>query len=183
MDRAAEVTRVVGDAARLVGDGEIVVFGSSALAFSMASPPASKDIDVWCVPEERGRAVQALMGELSWYHERHGVFVEVWAPETFAAPTGWRHRARKLTLDGNPGVTVVVPHPHDLMMAKLERMEVKDREHVRAILAEFPLGADELAALESEMPHRSGVVAASDRVARFEAGLAELRSMLRAGTQ
>jgi hypothetical protein len=160
-----------------VGEGELVVFGSSALAFWMVSPPASRDVDVWCLPADRGHAVQALMGELSWYHDKHGIFAEVWAPETFAAPTRWRDRARTVVLDEHPRVRVVLPHPHDVLMS-LERMEVKDREHVRAILGEFPLDRGHLDALVREMPHRLGLIRAADRIARFEAGLTELQSML-----
>lgn len=180
MDRAPEVVRALADAARLVGEGEIVVFGSSALAFWMDAPPRSKDVDVWCEPRAKGDAVFALMGELSWYHDKHGIFVEVWAPETFAAPVDWRQRSRRLATSENPRVTLVVPHPHDILMAKLERMEAKDRDHIRAILAEYPMAGDRLAALVQNMPHRSGEFA-HDRVARFEQGLEELRAMLRDG--
>jgi len=168
----------VADAARLVGAGEIVVFGSSALAFWMRNAPPSRDIDVWCQPAEHGHAVTALMGELSWYHDRHGLFVEVWAPETFAAPRHWRSRARTLAMQ-DQRVTVVVPHPHDILMAKLERMEVK--EHVTAILAEFPLPEATLEALVDEMPHRHGLVAA-DRAVRFETGRQELRVLRSRGS-
>jgi len=179
MDGSSEVARVLGDAARLMTAGEIVVFGSSALAFWMQRPPRSKDIDVWCIPARKGRAIEALMGELSWYHEKHGMFVEVWGPETFAAPVDWRNRSKRLLLTENRKVSIVLPHPHDVLMAKLERMDPKDREHVRAILAEFPLSDDDFSRLILEMPHRRGSVAA-DRCARFEAGLAEFRAM-RAG--
>lgn len=177
MDGSREVVRALIDAARLVGEGEIVVFGSSALAFWMKAPPRSKDVDVWCVPAERGDAVFALMGELSWYHDKHGIFVEVWAPETFAAPVDWRQRSRRLATTENPDVSLVVPHPHDILMAKLERMEAKDREHVRAILAEFPMDVARLETLERQMPHRREGIA-KDRVARFESGLARLRALL-----
>ena len=183
MGGSSEVARVVSDAARLVRQGEIVVFGSSALAFWMQNPPASRDVDVWCTPTERGHAVDALMGELSWYHETHGMFVEVWAPETFAAPLRWRDRARTLTMAEHAGVTIVLPHPHDVLMAKLERMEPKDREHMRAILGEYPLTGQRLDELVAETPHRRGEIRATDRAIRFEHGLAELRALLaRAGS-
>lgn len=176
MDGSHEVTRVVGDAARLLGSGELIVFGSSALAFWMKNPPRSKDVDVWCVPKAKGDALVALMGELSWYHEKHGMFVEVWGPETFAAPREWRTRSKRLLLTENRAVSVVLPHPHDVMMAKLERMESKDREHIKAVLAEFPLDDATLEQLVEEMPARRTSIAA-ERVARFDAGLAELRAM------
>lgn len=87
-----DVPRIVGDAARLLQRGELIVFGSSALAFWLADPPISRDVDLWCDPPDRGAIVEALMGELSWYHKRHGAYVEVWAPETFAAPAPTRSR-------------------------------------------------------------------------------------------
>lgn len=61
-----EVPRVVADAARLLQRGELIVFGSSALAFWLTDAPRSREVDVWCEPPERGEVVQALMGELSW---------------------------------------------------------------------------------------------------------------------
>jgi hypothetical protein len=170
MDGSQEVVRLVTDAARLVDHGEMVLFGSSALAFWMKRPPRSRDVDMWFDPADQGHVVTALMGELSWYHDKHSMFAEVWAPETFAAPLDWRNRSKRLVLDENPKVSIVVPHPHDMMMAKLERMEVKDREHIIAILAEFPLGEQTLDEFVKQMPHRRGMVAA-DRSARFEVGL------------
>jgi hypothetical protein len=172
-----DVERVVLDAARLVGKGELVVFGSASLSFWLKNAPSSRDVDIWCEPPERGDAVVALMGELSWYHDRHGAFVEVWRPETFAAPDSWRLRARIHVLDAFPEVRVVVAHPHDVLMAKLERMEVKDREHIVAILAEYPLSLADLEALAAEMPHRRGSVT-TDRRARFETGLKEARVLI-----
>jgi hypothetical protein len=176
MDRAAEVTRVVADAARLMRSGELIVFGSAALAFWMENAPRSKDIDVWCLPSKQGHAITALMGELSWYHEKHQIFVEVWAKETFAAPRDWRERGRRMVFQDNPKVHLIQPHPHDIMMAKLERMEVKDREHIKAVLAQFPLSAEALAHLDSQMPHHQNGFA-SDRVARYRVGLTELKTL------
>ena len=57
-------------------------------------------------------------------------------------------------------------------------MEVKDREHVRAILAEFPLDETTLDLLVEQMPARQSGIDV-DRVARFEAGLTELAAMRR----
>lgn len=167
--------RVVSDAARLLKEGELVVFGSAALAYWLGAPPASRDVDVWCVPAERGDILEAVMGELSWYHEKHGTHVEVWGPETFKAPPGWRARAKRITLEAAPGVTVVAAHPHDVLVAKLERMDPKDAEHQRLILEQLPLSAARLDELLAEFP-----VGARDaeREARFQVNLAALRSRL-----
>ena len=176
----AEVPKLLGDAARLLRRGELVVFGSGALAFWLQDAPRSRDVDLWCEPAERGEVVEALMGELSWYHDRHGAYVEVWGPETFAAPRSWRQRARRLQSDAAPDVTLVLPHPHDVLFAKLERMDESDVDHLRRILAEFPLAPERLEALAQEAPYSAGDVTDPERIARFAAGLERLRKMVEA---
>lgn len=169
--------RVVSDAARLLKDGELVIFGSAALAYWLGAPPLSRDVDVWCSPPDRGDILEALMGELSWYHEKHGTHVEVWGPETFKAPPGWRTRARELTLETAPGVRVVAAHPHDVLIAKLERMDPKDADHQRLILEQAPLSLARLDELVAEFP--AGARDA-EREARFQEHLARLRARLSA---
>lgn len=176
-----DVGRVLLDAARLIRAGELVVFGSAALAFWLPDAPATRDVDVWCSPPERGDAVQALMGELSWYHDRHGAYVEVWAPETFAAPSDWRDRAKVLQDPDLPEVRLVVPHPHDVLMAKLERFEASDRDHARRILAAFPMGVDDLDRLDARSPYREGRISDRRRIAAYEAHREILRSWLSRG--
>lgn len=118
------------------------------------------------------------MGELSWYHDRHGVYVEVWAPETFAAPEDWRSRARIHTIPTSPEVTLLLPHPHDVLVSKLERMTEADVEHARRILKEFPLSAETLEGLAGASPHLNGRIEDSERVARFRHGLQRVRRMI-----
>ena len=174
----ADVPRVVTDVARLVREGELIVFGSAALAFTLDAAPTSRDVYVYCIPPEHGDAVEALMGECSWYHDRHGVYVEVWGPETFAAPVDWRRRARVMRLEELPALTVLVPHSHDVLCSKLERFEERDIEHARLILAQHPMDAAELAERAQVMPHRTGAITDPDRIRHFEHGLGRLERML-----
>lgn len=169
----ADIPRILLDAARVVRTGELVVFGSGALAFFLDDAPTTRDIDIWVEPVERGELVEAVMGELSWYHDKHGAYVEVWRPETFAAPNSWRRRSRRLTDDTVPDVTLVVPHPHDVLLSKLERWTDSDRAHARGILAAYPMTDAARDALLDEMPHRSGDIEAPDRLAAFEAHVNE----------
>lgn len=171
------VRRIVIDAARLVKSGEIVVFGSASLAFWLANAPTSRDVDLWVTPPERGESVEALMGELSWYHDLHGAYVEVLGPETFSGPRDWRSRALTLTLPEAPGVRVVVPHPHDVLISKLERFADQDQDHVSRILGEAPLDRARLDALAAESPYRTEEEPPAS-VAAFEMHLAEVRARL-----
>jgi len=92
---------------------------------------------------------------------RRGVYVEVWAPETFAAPVDWRSRAQVYRPEDLPDLRVFVPHPHDVLCSKLERFEERDVEHAHLILAQHPMDAPELAAraghaASHRRDHRSG---------------------------
>jgi len=118
------------------------------------------------------------MGELSWYHKRHGVYVEVWAPETFVAPEDWRSRARTHTIPTSPEVRLLLPHPHDVLLSKLERMTESDVEHARRILKEFPLSGETLEKLAAASPHLNGRIDDPERVSRFRHGLQRLRRMI-----
>lgn len=166
--------RVVRDAARLIREGELVVFGSAALAFWLGEAPQSRDVDVWTVPAERGELIEAMMGELSWYHEKFSIHAEVWGPETFKAPPGWRTRAKVFSFDECPTVRVVCAHPHDVVLAKLERLDPKDQEHVRAVLKQLPLTRERLDSLVAEYVEPRD----AEREARFQANLAWLRREL-----
>lgn len=174
----ADVPRILIDVARLVRQGEVVVFGSAALAFYLQDAPTTRDVDVWCQPAERGDRVQSLMGELSWYHDRHGSYVEVWAPETFRAPSGWRDRAQLHRLPDVPEVTLIVAHPHDVLFAKLERMNEQDVDHMRRILREFPLSLERFETLKEGAPYVAGEITDEQRVMRFRHGLERLQREL-----
>ncbi len=173
-----DVEPILSDAARLIGSGEIVVFGSASLAFRLPDAPASRGVDVWCNPSEKNDLVIAMMGEESWYHRRHGAYVEAWAKETFAAPFTWRRRAMERNHLGRSEVRLVVAHPHDILMSKLERGEAQDWDHARRILARIPLDPGELDDVADAMPHRTGDITDPERFARFEANLASLRRRL-----
>lgn len=173
----ADVPKVVLDAAYLVKVGEIVVFGSGALAYWLQDAPSSNDVDLLVSPPDRAEMVEALMGELSWYHERHGVYVEVPPASVFAAPGGWRERARRLDVPEHAGVTLVVPHPHDVLLSKLERFHDADRDHARRILTELPLSLERLDALADGSPYRQGEIVDEHRIAAFEHHLARVRRM------
>lgn len=86
MVEPADVPRILFDAARLIREGDIIVFGSAALAFYLPDAPRTRDVDLWCEPAVRGEAVAALMGEGSWYHDRHGAYVEVWGQRPSRPP-------------------------------------------------------------------------------------------------
>jgi len=106
---------------------------------------------MWIRPSERGDSVEALMGEASWYDDKFGIYVEVWGPETFTAPKNWRTRAKQFHFDSLPDVNVVVPHPHDVVFAKLARLDPKDTVHIEQILDQMKLSMEDFETLKSEL--------------------------------
>lgn len=181
MVEPGDVANILGDAARLLGAGRLVVFGSAALAMRIPNAPRTRDVDIWTEPPDRGEVLNAFMGELSWYHEKHGAYVEVWGPETFAAPIDWPSRAATLTNEDLPSVTLVVPHPHDLLLAKLERWEPQDVAHADLILAAAPLPERVFDQLLAKAPYRTGAITDPARIHRFEVHAMELRARLPRG--
>lgn len=73
---------------------------------------------------------------------------------------------------------MVVPHPHDVLMAKLERWEPNDREHAGLILAAIPMSVAEFERYLAASPYRTDVIVKADRCQRFEAHVEELRRRL-----
>lgn len=174
-----EIRQVLADAARLARHGELIVFGSASLAFWLENPPRTRDVDIFCLPAERGDAIEAMMGELSAYHERHGAYVEVWTRETFRTCQDWRKRAKELQADEAPELRILVPHPHDVVVAKLERCDERDRDQIKKILREFPLRPAELEDRLASSAHESGEIQDSERIERFRHWADWLRELVR----
>jgi hypothetical protein len=77
-----------------------------------------------------------------------------------------------------PGVTLLIPHPHDVVFSKLERLDESDADHIRRVLREYPLTSEVLEAFAGETPYRAGAITDPERLTRFEYGLARLRGMI-----
>jgi hypothetical protein len=104
--------------------------------------------------------------------------VEVLAPATFCAPSTWRERAKTVVLPESPDVTVIVPHPHDVLIAKLGRLTPQDDDHVRRILAELPMDRATLERLASQSPYRTRKGEDPDGEAAFELHVREVAAKL-----
>ena len=188
MVRPEQVSTVIAHVAALLGEGEIVLFGSAALSYVLGEfAPLSRDLDIWCTPEEKGEVVEAAMGELSQYADRHDLYVEVWRPETFSAPSDWRDRSHTYSteeiLAAAPAlpeawrpaeVRLTIPHPWDILFAKLERWELADQRHARLILQHFPMPLSWAEQLHQKSPYLDGWIQEPERTRRYLAHHAAL---------
>ncbi|MFO0745041.1 MAG: hypothetical protein U1F43_05100 [Myxococcota bacterium] len=174
---AEAVPGVIADAARLVMKGEVLVVGAAALAFAVPGAPPARHVDLIVSPPVAAERVVLMMSEGGWYHKNSRAFVVVSPAETFVAPAAWSTRAQRFETPAAPGVGIVVPHPHDIIMAKVERFDPYDQDHARKVLSTLPLPRAALDALADEMPHRRGAIADPARIQRFAFNLDRLHAM------
>lgn len=171
------IPRVVSDAARLVTKGEVLVSGSAALAWWVESGKPSRFVELAVGPPEAAQRVEKMMGLDAWYDRQFGVFVIVIPRDGFLGPTGWATRARRFKLPEAPAVEVLVPEPHDVVLAKLERFDATDQAQIRAVLQALPMNENQLDALADTMPHRLPGFDEARR-GRFDFNVTRLRPML-----
>jgi hypothetical protein len=105
----------------------IIVFGSSPLQLALDPNFLSGDVDV--IPsldiEEHCRRAGLLRGQTSLY-------VEPCTPAAFTASPDWPMRACEVK---RGHVTFVLPHPIDILVSKIKRLEEKDLDAFRLVRA------------------------------------------------
>ena len=106
---------------------KIILFGSSPLQLALDPAFVSADVDV--IPsddiEEHCRRAGLLKGQSP-------VYVDPCAPSAFIASSDWIHRAYEVQ---RQQVTFVLPHPVDILVSKIKRMEEKDLQAYRLVRA------------------------------------------------
>src|SRR5262245_40138834 len=92
-----QLEHLIGAAAAISEDDEIVVLGSQAILGQCPDAPAellvSKEADVF--PRhfpERAELIDGSIGELSPFHDTFGYYAQGVGPETATLPKGWESR-------------------------------------------------------------------------------------------
>lgn len=105
----------------------ITVFGSAPLQINIDSELTSADVDLFCDDED-----------LSQYVKRAGLaqgeadfFIQVCSGLNFRTSPHWANRAKSITLGH---CTIRFPHPIDILIAKMNRMDEKDFEAFRVVI-------------------------------------------------
>lgn len=106
---------------------KIIVFGSSPLQLGIDPTFASADVDVIASAdiEEHCRRAKLLKGQAE-------IYIDLCAPAAFTASVDWPVRAHE-TQRGH--VTYVLPHPIDILVSKIKRLEEKDLQAFRLVRA------------------------------------------------
>jgi hypothetical protein len=174
-----ETVRVI---ARLFETDKVFIVGSQSILLSWPDAPVilrtSGEIDaypenarLWEIsrkkldpdcPPEASEEINALFGEGSDFHRKHGFYIDGVDENTARLPADWNKRAiyQPVDVDGRP-VLAVAPCPEDLIVSKLARLSDKDREFVEAYHAARPLDPEliveriKATTLEAELQQRA----------------------------
>lgn len=135
----AELEHAIRAACEVAQDSEVYVFGSQAILGQYPDAPAElrqsaeADIAPKNHPEHADR-VDAVLGELSQFHQTHGFYVHGLTIEAATLPRGWERRAQVVANENTRGNKGICVEAHDLAASKLVAFRDKDREFVRALI-------------------------------------------------
>lgn len=137
--KRAELEHILRACKGLTGETEFVVVGSQSILGPHPDAPRvlrhSMEADVYAkFHPELSRLIEGSLGELSLFHQTHGIWVDGVSPETATLPEGWEKRLVKLENDNTDGAIGWCLEPHDLAFSKLAAHREKDVAFVTELL-------------------------------------------------
>lgn len=153
----AELEHAIRAACDVANDTEVYVFGSQAILgqYPDAPPELRQSAEADIAPKnhpERADDIDAMLGELSMFHQTHGFYVHGLSLEAASLPSGWEKRAQVVqnaNTQWNKGICV---EAHDLAASKLVAFREKDRMFVRVLLSERMIKPSKLIRLINLLP-------------------------------
>lgn len=107
----------------------ITVFGSAPLQLTIDRNLLSGDVDVFSDDDED---LSTLIEQAKLDKAQGGFYLEPGFELSFRTSPRWRRRAQSVPLGA---VTFTFPHPLDILLGKLDRLEAKDLEAFRRVIA------------------------------------------------
>lgn len=128
----AELEHILRACKGTTGVTEFIVIGSQSILGKHPDAPRvlrkSMELDVY--PRLRPDLSPHLagnLGEMSLFHQTHGIWVDGVDPETATLPAGWEERLVRVCNDNTGGATGWCLEPHELAYAKLAAREGEGR--------------------------------------------------------
>lgn len=115
----------------------IIVFGSAPLQMMVDPRLASADVDIISADEEVGKVLR----KAGLAEGQSEIFVQLSDELTFQTSPRWKDRTTEAKVDV---CTFIFPHPMDILIAKLNRLEEKDINAFQAVRAKGRLTEAEL---------------------------------------
>jgi hypothetical protein len=118
-----QLEHLIGAAAVIAADDEIVVIGSQAILgqFPQAPAPMRVSVEADLYPlnhPERADLIEGSIGELSPFHETFGYYAQGVGEETACLPQGGKERLVVVQNENTRGAKGLCLEVHDLLVAK-----------------------------------------------------------------
>jgi len=104
----------------------IIIFGSSPLQLGIDSKFLSGDVDLIPLGE-----IEPFCRKAGLLEGQRSVYVEICTAAAFSVSSDWMVRAFEVTLHH---VTYILPHPLDILVSKIKRLEPKDLAAYRLVI-------------------------------------------------
>jgi len=133
----SQLEHLIGAAATIAEDPEIIVLGSQAILGQFPDAPADLCVSVEAdlYPKnhpERWDLVDGSIGEGSPFHTTFGYYAQGVDVTTAVLPRGWESRLVPVSGPGTRGATGLCLEVHDLLISKLVAGRGKDLDFARA---------------------------------------------------
>ena len=109
---------------------ELTVFGSAPLQMLLSPEFLSQDVDV-CTAEATWAYLADFIEANNLGPDKSTTYVQVCDPRAFRSASDWRERAVETVRHGH---LFRFPHPWDILVSKLQRLEEKDIEAFRLVI-------------------------------------------------
>ena len=108
----------------------ITLFGSSPLQLGVDSAFLSGDVDLFC--DETRDLLDDVLSATGLSDKARTLYIQLCSESNFRSSPRWQRRA--FTTEAAPNVTLTLPHPIDILIAKLHRLADKDLAAFRLVI-------------------------------------------------
>ena len=137
--KRADLEHILRACKGTTGETEFIVIGSQAILGRHPDAPRvlRESIEADVYPKLRPDLSPDLagnLGELSLFHQTHGIWVDGVEPTTATLPAGWELQLVKVENENTNGAIGWCLDPHDLAYSKLAARREKDIAFVTALI-------------------------------------------------
>jgi hypothetical protein len=150
--RRSELEHAIRAATEIIKQDPVIIIGSQAILGSYTEDELpeeatrSEEVDIAPMHDDDAESLatelDAVIGEMSSFHETHGFYVQGVGKGTAVLASGWTERLVKVSNDNTNGRTGLCLEPHDLCVAKLIAGRTKDHLFVGALLEHALVSAE-----------------------------------------
>lgn len=105
----------------------VTLFGSAPIQIAVDPALLSADVDLFCDTDD----LTGFVERAGLTQKQSDFYIQVCSGLNFRTSPHWAARAKSLTLEN---CTITIPHPIDILIAKLNRLEEKDLEAFRVVI-------------------------------------------------